>query len=162
MAALLTPSLDALIHELGNVLALTMSQAEHLLQDEGVDDPAQRRESLVSIRSSALRARELMYGIRTAATSSGGAARDPRLPSIGGVLGALANALVALEVSTVHLSARAGHLFIDAPPPCEGPVAPAARPPRPSSAGPPSSAGFHRPFPTPGASSAVPAGRTRS
>src|SRR5262245_59738689 len=115
-----------MLHELGNVLTLTMSQTEHLLQDEAVDDPAERREYLVSIRTAVLRARALMYCIRSAAMSAGGAGGEQHLPSVGGVLGTLANALVALEQPVAHVSARAGHVFIDAPRSCELAVAPMA------------------------------------
>lgn len=116
-------TLGSIIHDLGNLFALTMGQAEHLLLDESSIDPAERRECLMAIRSAALQARDLLRGIRGEAT----AAPPPPSSSAGGVLYALATALAAVEAPNAHISARGGHVFVDAPGSCEPAVAPMVR-----------------------------------
>src|SRR5439155_5282141 len=101
-----------------------MGQAEHLLLDGRSPDEAERRECLASIRSAALRARDLLRDLQRAAAASSSA---PMLPSAGDVLLAVATALDALEAPPARLSARGGHFFVDAPGSCAPAVVPMAR-----------------------------------
>ena len=117
-------ALDTLVHELGNLLALTMGQAEYLLLDGQSPDEAERRECLTSIRSAALRARDVLRDLQRVSPAGFSA---PTPPSAGDVLLAVAAALDALEAPPARLSARGGHLFVDAPGSCAPAVVPMAR-----------------------------------
>ena len=117
-------ALDPLVHELGNLLALTMGQAEHLLLDGRASDETERRECLTSIRSAALRARDVLRTLQHVPLAGFSA---PAPPSAGDVLLAVATALNALEAPAARLSARGGHFFVDAPGSCAPAVVPMAR-----------------------------------
>lgn len=49
---------ERIVHELGNLLAVVIGQAEYLLHDDGHGDPTERRECLEAVRQAALDARE--------------------------------------------------------------------------------------------------------
>jgi CheY-like chemotaxis protein len=61
---------EKMLHELGNLLAVIAGQAEFLLHQEPGADPAESRESLEVIRSTALRGRECLREARGAVTAS--------------------------------------------------------------------------------------------
>jgi len=68
-------TVNRLVHELGNLLALTLGQAEHLMYEEGSITPDERRECLVTIRSAALRGRDILRSLQEAPPSA--ASRAP-------------------------------------------------------------------------------------
>jgi len=88
---------ERIAHELGNLLAVAIGQAEYLLHDDGRGDPAERRECLEAIRKAALDARESVRRLHRIVKQVGEGPAAPGSPAVARVWHALlAKALEAL------------------------------------------------------------------
>jgi len=88
---------ERIAHELGNLLAVAIGQAEYLLHDDGRGDPAERRECLEAIRQAALDARESVRRLHRVIKQVGEGPTAPGSPAVARVWQALlAKALEAL------------------------------------------------------------------
>ena len=80
---------ERIAHELGNLLAVVIGQAEYLLHDDGRGDPAERRECLEAIRQAALDARESVRRLQRVVRQVGETPNAPGGPAVARVWHAL-------------------------------------------------------------------------
>lgn len=80
---------ERIAHELGNLLAVAIGQAEYLLHDDGRGDPAERRECLEAIRQAALDARESVRRLHRVVKQIGEMPNAPGGPAVARVWHAL-------------------------------------------------------------------------
>lgn len=110
---------ERIAHELGNLLAVAIGQAEYLLHDDGRGDPAERRECLEAIRQAALDARESVRRLQRIVKQVGETPNAPGGPAVARVwhalLGKALEALGAGDALSVRIEKAEDAVLFDVP-----------------------------------------------